>query len=86
MDSLRLIIGMVVIALSFPVGNFLARTTKEELKSGQGWFKSGIFLFSLGAIISIITKNDILLFTFLFMVVVTSRSIIHPTKKLKKRK
>lgn len=81
MESLSLIVGMVVLALGFPVGSFLARTTKEELKDGQIWFKLSAVLLSVGAVISIIITNDVLLFTFLFMLIVTSRSIIHKERK-----
>ncbi|MEX0921103.1 MAG: hypothetical protein WDZ62_02465 [Candidatus Pacearchaeota archaeon] len=86
-ESIMFIIGIVILILGFPLGNFLARITKEELKSGQKWFKILIILFSVASIISILTKNDILLFTFLFMIIITSRSLIqNSNKKYKKLK
>lgn len=74
-EIIKILIGIAVLLLGFPLGNFLAKMTKEELKSGQKWFRLAIVLFSIGAIVSLIVGNDILLFTFLFMIIVTSRSI-----------
>ena len=68
-------IGIVLLILGIPIGNLLAKATKEELKSGQRWFKLIIIISLIGAIISLILGNDVLLFTFLFMVIVTSRSL-----------
>jgi len=64
-----------------PIGNYLAKLTKEELKSGQKWFKLIIFICLIGAVISLIYRNDIFLFEFLFIAIVTSRSL-----KIKKQK
>lgn len=71
----KFLIGIVVLLLGFPIGRFLARITKEELKSGRKWFRLGIILLSVGAVISLIIRNDVLLFTFLFMVIVISESM-----------
>ena len=74
-----IIIGVVILFLGIPVGNFLAKITKEELKAGQIWFKIisvlgiALSLYGLG------TKNDVFLFAGLFISIVTSRSL----KKLK---
>ena len=74
-EVLKVIIGVVFIILGFPIGNLLARITKEELKSGQKWFKIIIIFSILGGIVSLILGNDALLFGFLFMAIVTSRSL-----------
>lgn len=68
-------IGILILVLAFPIGSFLAKSTKEELKQGQKWFKLIIIFSSLGSIVSLILKNDILLFSFLFIIIVTSRSL-----------
>jgi hypothetical protein len=69
------IIAIFVILLAIPIGNFLKKQTKEEIKIGQNWFKL-IILFSLiGSIFSIFLKNDILFLTFIFIAIVTSRSL-----------
>ena len=74
------IIGIIVLILGFPIGDFLAKQAKEELKPGQEWFKLILFVCFIGAIVSLFLRNDVLLFSFLFIFVITSRSLI-----LKKR-
>jgi uncharacterized membrane protein YwaF len=77
--SILLSIGILV--LGIPIGKLLAKMTKEELSSGKKWFMILIMVSFVGAIISLIIKNDPLMFTFLFMIVVTSQSI-----KIKRKK
>lgn len=79
-EIVKILIGIAVLIFGVFIGNLLAKSTKEELKSGQTWFKIILILGMAGAIIGLIIKNDILLFTFLFLTVITSRSIIK-TKK-----
>ncbi len=75
-QAIQFLIGVLVLILGFPIGNFLAQKTKEELKSGQRWFKLILLVSGIGAIISTILKKDILIFEFLFIFIVTSRSLI----------
>ena len=74
-EIIKLIIGIFVLILAFPLGSYLAKITKEELKQGQKWFKLIILVSLIGIIASLILKNDILLFSFLFIIIVTSRSL-----------
>ncbi len=76
-EVIKIIIGIGILVLGFLIGNLLARVTKEELKSGQKWFKIIIVLCFIGGIVSLILGNDALLFGFLFMAIVTSRSLKH---------
>jgi len=69
------LIGILVLILGFPIGSYLAKLTKEELKPGQKWFKLIILISFICAIISTIFRIDSLLFAFLFIVIVTSRSL-----------
>ena len=71
----KFILGGVILTLGIPLGNYLAHHTKEELKAGQIWFKLISFVGLAGAILSLIFQSDILLFSFLFIVVVTSRCL-----------
>ena len=79
-EIVKLIVGVLVLLLGFPIGTFLAKITKEELKQGQKWFKMIIFISAVGTLAGLIFKNDVLLFSFLFIIIVTSRSL----RKLKK--
>jgi len=80
-DIIKIPIGIVLLVLGIPIGNFLAKITKEELKTGQKWFKLIIIASLVGSVISLISGNDILLFTFLFIMIVTSRSLKERKKK-----
>jgi len=75
LQLIQILIGICVLILGIPLGNLLARVTKEELKSGQKWFKLIIIFSFIGAIIFLILREDTLLFTMLFIAVVTSRSL-----------
>lgn len=72
-----MIIGITVLIIGFFVGDILARYTKEELKPGRKYFKIIITVSSFLTIISLILRNDSLLFTFLFIIVVSSRSLFY---------
>jgi hypothetical protein len=72
----KLAIGVALLILGFPIGNLLAKLTKEELKEGKKYFKI-LILFSLtSAVVFLILGNDALLFAFLFIAIVTSRSLV----------
>ncbi len=71
----KLLIGVFVLILGFPLGSYIAKITKEELKSGQKWFKKIIILSLAGGVIGLIWGNDILMFSFFFIAIVTSRSL-----------
>jgi hypothetical protein len=70
-----LLIGIAVLALGIPVGNILAKATKEELKQGKKWFILVIIFSLIGGIIFLIVRNDALMFTFFFIAIVGSRSL-----------
>lgn len=74
-EIFKLLIGIIILGLGIPIGNILAKQTKEELKSGQKWFKLIIIITLLGALVSAIAQNDFLFFSFLFIAIVTSRSL-----------
>ncbi|MDP7521057.1 MAG: hypothetical protein QF567_02395 [Candidatus Pacearchaeota archaeon] len=74
-EIIKLLIGVLVLLLGIPIGNYLAKVTKEELKSGQKWFKLIIVLSFIGIVLSLIFRNDVILFSFLFISIITSRSL-----------
>ena len=75
------LIGIGVLILGIPIGELLAWMAREELKEGKPWFKGIILVSLILAIVGLILGNDFLIFGFLFIAIVTSRSL-----KLKKRK
>ena len=72
---LKILIGVIVLILGIPIGNILAKYTKEELKDGRKWFNLLIFIGLIGGLIGAIIQNDSLMFSFLFIAVVTIRSL-----------
>ena len=74
-ELLKLVIGIVFLALGIPIGNFLAKITKEELKSGKKWFKLIVIVSLILGVVGFIIGNDVLLFSGFFIAIVTSRSI-----------
>ena len=74
-ELLKIFIGILVLILGFPIGSYLAKQTKEELKSGKKWFKLIIISGLIVGIAGLIFGNDVLLFTGFFMAIVVSRSL-----------
>ena len=74
-EVLKLVIGVVFLLLAWPIGYFLAKMTKEELKQGKKWFKLIILLSLVGALVSLFYRDDAFLFSFLFMALVTGMSL-----------
>ena len=74
-EILNILIGAIVLILGIPIGNLLAKYTKEELKDGRKWFNLLIFIGLIGGITGLIIGNDSLMFSFLFIAVVSSRSL-----------
>ena len=71
----NLLIGILILLIGIPVGNIIAKYTKEELRAGQRWFKLIVLLSLAGVLIGLISGNDVLLFSFAFIALVTSRSL-----------
>jgi len=82
-EVVKFIIGILFLIFGFPIGNYLAKNTKEELNNGQRWFKLILIMGIIGTIIGLIIRNDVLMFTFLFIIVVTSRSLKRKKKEKK---
>lgn len=85
-EVLKFAIGIFVLFLGIPIGNFLAKNTKEELKTGNKWFKRTAISSLIAALVGLIIGNDVLLFTCSFIAIVTSRSLQSSKKPGKQRK
>ncbi len=75
LEIIKLIVGIFILVLGIPVGNFLAHFTKEELKAGQKWFKLIIILSLTGGVVGLIIRDDVLMFSLFFVAIITSRSL-----------
>jgi divalent metal cation (Fe/Co/Zn/Cd) transporter len=74
-EIIRLIIGVLFLIIGIPLGSYLAKITKEELSSGQKWFRLIIIVGLIGGAIGLIVGNDVILFSFFFIAIVTSRGL-----------
>ena len=74
-ELIKLLLGCLFLLAGYPIGNYLVKITKEELKDWQKWFKLIILVCMIGTVVSLIIRNDALLFSFLFIIIVTSRSL-----------
>ncbi len=75
-EFFKLIIGICVLILGIPIGMLISRWTKEELHSGQRYFKFLVWIGLIGGIVGLVIGSDVLLFTMFFISVVTSESLI----------
>jgi len=80
-EVFKLIIGIGILALGYPIGMILAHFTKEELEPGRKWIFLLTTICLIGGFISLLIKNDILMFSFFFIAIVSSRSLRHEHKK-----
>ncbi len=74
-EIVNLLIGAIVLILGFPVGFYLAKQTRDESRKGQRWFRLIIRISLIGVLVGLISRNDVLLFSFAFIAIVTSRSL-----------
>jgi len=74
-EIFKLLIGIAVLVLGYPIGYLLAKYTKDELKAGRKWFGIIILISLLGGVATLIIGNDALLFGFFFIAIVTSQSL-----------
>ena len=75
LEIIKLLIGLLILVLGLFIGKFLARITKEELKSGQKWFKLIIVVSLILGFVGLFLENDVLLFSGFFITIVTSGSL-----------
>lgn len=80
-EIFKLLIGIFVLILGFPLGTFLAKQTKEELRDGRKYFVILIILGLIGGVIGLIIGNDVLLFSMFFIAIVTLKSLEKGVKK-----
>ena len=74
-EIVTLSIAIVFLVFGIPIGNFLAKITKEELKGRQGTFKWIIIASLLLGVVGLILKEDALMFSCFFIAIVTSRGL-----------
>lgn len=81
LEVFKLLIGIAFLALGIPIGNLLAKVTKEELHLGKKYFMILTWIGLLGGVIGLIIGSDVLLFTMFFIAIVSSRSVKYGKRK-----
>lgn len=84
-EIFKLLIGIAVLILGIPIGNILAKNTQEELKYGRKWFILLILVSLAGGILGLIFGNDVLLFAFFFIAIISSMSLNYKRKNGKNK-
>jgi len=74
-EIFKLLIGAGVLVLGYIIGIFLAKYTKDELRQGRKWFKIIVYASLAGGVVGMLIRNDVLMFSFFFIAIVTSRSL-----------
>lgn len=90
MEIIQILLLNVLLILAFPTGLLLAKTTKEELKDGR---KAFISLIAISAVViltalllKITNENKMLvIYTALFIIIISAISLNKSHKKQKKR-
>ena len=84
--SCKMLLEILILIASFPIGYLLAYTTKEELFSGRKWFKIIILLLIILSIIFLIINKIAVFYTLLFILIVVLISFIKSFDKKWTRK
>ena len=69
------LIGVGAVIFGFFIGKLLAKFTQDEIKKGKLWFLIMALVFGVGAVISLILRNDAFFFSFLFFLAVIGGSL-----------
>lgn len=68
---IKLIIGVFVLLLGFVFGGFLKKITRDEMQKGRRWFFILMIGGLIGGVVGLILLNDVLIFSFLFISIVS---------------
>lgn len=88
-EMIKFLLGTIVLLIGIPIGRVLAKYTREELKPGKIWFEVIIILSLLGGIVGFLLENNGIMFSFFFIAIVTSQSLIKEDlieEKIKKKR
>jgi len=82
LEVIKWVICLVLVALAWPIGIFLAKTTEEELEGGKKLFKTAIVLVFISAVIDFVFVKNFglqvsILATLAFVGIVLYESVIY---------
>ncbi len=82
-EMFTLLIGIAVLILGVPIGNLLAKFTKEELKDSTKYINWITWVSLIIGFVGLVVGKDVLMFSLFFIAIVSSRSLIYCKKKHK---
>jgi len=71
MEIINIILSVVILLLSIPIGFLIAHLTREELRQGRKWFLMIILICLIGLIITLFMSIYYLTLTFAFIIILT---------------
>ncbi|NCN86277.1 hypothetical protein GW932_00430 [archaeon] len=74
-EVIKILIGVLVLALGFPLGEFLKRLTLDEQVIGRKYFIILTYIGLSVGLLGLLFNRDWIMFTFFFIAIVTSRSL-----------
>lgn len=80
-ELIKILIGICVLILGYPIGMILRKHTIDEQKDGRKWFKILTLFGLISGLLGFLIKKDWIMFTGFFIAVVTSRSLIFSKPK-----
>lgn len=80
-ELIKILIGICVLILGYPIGMILRKNTIDEQKDGRKWFKILTLFGLISGLLGFLIKKDWIMFTGFFIAVVTSRSLIFSKPK-----
>jgi hypothetical protein len=80
-EIFKLIIGIFILILGVPIGNLLREKTKDEQKQGRKYFKIIVYSSLVLGFVGLLIGNDWIMFSFFFIAIVTSRSLVLKNKR-----
>jgi len=85
MERIKYIFAILVILLAIPLGAYLRHVTGDEVINGRKYIKAIFYLSALFSVLFLILRKDYLVFTCLFILLVSYQSLTTNKRKRKLR-
>lgn len=76
-ETIKILLGTLVLILAYPIGKILKNSTKDEQVIGRPWFILLTIISLLVGFTGLFMRNDWLMFTSFFITIVTSQNLIN---------
>ena len=69
------ILAVIILSLAFPLGAWLKKMTGEESKQGRKYIIALFYLSVLLSVVSLFLRQDHMVFSFLFILIISYQSL-----------